>query len=159
MTIGLSSIWYWPKLFKKKNRIEIWTFSFQICFWNQFLTLGSGQTKNYANTTAECYYNYHGIQLFTHQDPQKSKTKCIASLKVERQLASQAMCCHLEPFGAISIHMELFGALVCQLKPFRAISCNFEPFGAILAIIRFSVFSRFFLEYSKKIWKNFWFQV
>ena len=30
----------------KKFRIEIWTFSFQICFWNQFSTLGSGQIEN-----------------------------------------------------------------------------------------------------------------
>ena len=30
--------------FKKKFRIEIWTFSFKICFWNKVLTLGSGQT-------------------------------------------------------------------------------------------------------------------
>ena len=37
---------YWPKLFKKEFRIEIWAFSFQICFRNQFLTSGSGQTKN-----------------------------------------------------------------------------------------------------------------
>ena len=37
---------YWPKRSKKKLRIEIWTFSFQICFKNQFLTLGSGETKN-----------------------------------------------------------------------------------------------------------------
>ena len=35
---------------KKIFRIEIWTFSFQICFRNKFLTLGSGQTENYANT-------------------------------------------------------------------------------------------------------------
>ena len=34
---------------KEKLRIEIWTFLFQICFLNQFLTLGSGQTENYAN--------------------------------------------------------------------------------------------------------------
>ena len=27
-------------------RIEIWTFSFQICFGNKFWTLGSGQTEN-----------------------------------------------------------------------------------------------------------------
>jgi hypothetical protein len=27
-------------------RIEIWTFSFQICFKNQFSTSGSGQTEN-----------------------------------------------------------------------------------------------------------------
>ena len=40
------SISYWPKLFKKKFRIEIWTFSFQICFRNQFSTSGSGQTEN-----------------------------------------------------------------------------------------------------------------
>ena len=26
--------------------IEIWTFSFQNCFWNQFWTSGSGQTEN-----------------------------------------------------------------------------------------------------------------
>ena len=32
--------------FKKKIRIEICTFSFQICFRNQFLTSGSGQTEN-----------------------------------------------------------------------------------------------------------------
>ena len=31
---------------KKKFRIEIWTFSFQICFRNKFLTSGSGQTEN-----------------------------------------------------------------------------------------------------------------
>ena len=31
---------------KKKFRIEIWTFSFQICFKNQFSTSGSGQTEN-----------------------------------------------------------------------------------------------------------------
>ena len=37
---------YWPKLFKKKFRIEIWAFSFQICFQNQFSTSGSGQTEN-----------------------------------------------------------------------------------------------------------------
>ena len=37
---------YWPKRSKKNFRIEIWTFSFQICFKNQFLTSGSGQTEN-----------------------------------------------------------------------------------------------------------------
>ena len=31
---------------KKKFRIEIWTFSFQICFKNKFLTSGSGPTEN-----------------------------------------------------------------------------------------------------------------
>ena len=31
---------------QKKFRIEIWTFSSQICFRNQFWTSGSGQTKN-----------------------------------------------------------------------------------------------------------------
>ena len=31
---------------KKKFWIEIWTFSFQIYFWNQFWTSGSGQTEN-----------------------------------------------------------------------------------------------------------------
>ena len=30
----------------KKIRIEIWTFSFQICFWNHSWTSGSSQTKN-----------------------------------------------------------------------------------------------------------------
>ena len=30
----------------KKNLIEIWTFSFQICFRNQFSTSGSGQTES-----------------------------------------------------------------------------------------------------------------
>ena len=30
----------------KKIRIVIWTFSFEICFRNQFWTLGSGQTEN-----------------------------------------------------------------------------------------------------------------
>ena len=30
----------------KKIIIEIWTLSFQIGFWNQFLTSGSGKTKN-----------------------------------------------------------------------------------------------------------------
>ena len=31
---------------KRKFRIEIWTFSFQICFKNQFSTSGSGPTEN-----------------------------------------------------------------------------------------------------------------
>ena len=31
---------------QKKFRIEMWTFSFQNCFKNQFSTLGSGQTEN-----------------------------------------------------------------------------------------------------------------
>ena len=48
VTLGLSSVSYWPKLFK--IRIEIWAFSFQICFQNQLLTSGSGQTENYTNT-------------------------------------------------------------------------------------------------------------
>ena len=30
----------------KKINIEIWTFSFQIGFWNKFLNSGSGQTEN-----------------------------------------------------------------------------------------------------------------
>ena len=30
----------------KKIKIEVWTFSFQICFWNKFSTSGSGQTEN-----------------------------------------------------------------------------------------------------------------
>ena len=34
------------KTLQKKFRIEILAFSFQICFWNQFSTSGSGQTKN-----------------------------------------------------------------------------------------------------------------
>ena len=29
----------------KKIRIELWTFSFQICFRNQFRTSGSGKTE------------------------------------------------------------------------------------------------------------------
>ena len=37
---------YWPKRSKKKFRTEIWTFSLQICFKNQFSTSGSGQTEN-----------------------------------------------------------------------------------------------------------------
>ena len=37
---------YWLKHSKNKFRIEIWTFSFQIWFWNQLLTSGSGQTEN-----------------------------------------------------------------------------------------------------------------
>ena len=36
----------WPKRFKKKFRIEIRTFSFQICFQNQLSTSGSFQTEN-----------------------------------------------------------------------------------------------------------------
>ena len=35
----------WNSSKQKKIRQEIWTFSFQICFRNQFLTLGSGLTK------------------------------------------------------------------------------------------------------------------
>ena len=34
------------KTLKKKFRTEIWKFSFQICFQNQFSTSGSGQTEN-----------------------------------------------------------------------------------------------------------------
>ena len=37
-----------PRLHRvcKIFRLEIWTFSFQICLWNQFWTLGSGKTEN-----------------------------------------------------------------------------------------------------------------
>ena len=38
---------YWPKCSKKKFRLEIWTFSFQICFKNKFSTSGSGQTEKH----------------------------------------------------------------------------------------------------------------
>ena len=31
---------------KEKFSIDIWTFSFQICFQNKFWTSGSGQTEN-----------------------------------------------------------------------------------------------------------------
>ena len=37
---------YWPKRSKIFFRTETWTFSFQICFKNQFSTSGSGQTEN-----------------------------------------------------------------------------------------------------------------
>ena len=33
------------KTLKKEFRKEIWTFSFKICFWNQFRTSGSDQTE------------------------------------------------------------------------------------------------------------------
>ena len=36
----------WSKRSKKNFTIEIWTFSFQNCFQNQFWTLRSGQTEN-----------------------------------------------------------------------------------------------------------------
>ena len=51
---------YWPKRSKKKFRIEIWTFSFQICFKNQFWTSGSGQTEN----TRICVYVYFQFDHF-----------------------------------------------------------------------------------------------
>ena len=48
---------YQPKLFKKKFSIEILVFFFQICFWNQFLTSGSGQTEN-AQIRVFAYYKF-----------------------------------------------------------------------------------------------------
>ena len=41
-------------------RIEIWTFSFQICFRNKFLTLGSGQSEN----TQICVFAYFKFDHF-----------------------------------------------------------------------------------------------
>ena len=41
----------------KKNRIEIWTFSFQIYFWNQFWTLGPKLILK-ADLKRECPYFY-----------------------------------------------------------------------------------------------------
>ena len=41
----------------KKFRIEICTFSFQICFRNQFWTLGSGQTEN----TQICVFAFFSV--------------------------------------------------------------------------------------------------
>ena len=56
---------YWPKRFKRIC-IEIWTFSFQICFRNQFWTLESGQTEN----TQICVFVYfqfdHGKGFLSH---------------------------------------------------------------------------------------------
>ena len=54
---------YWPKLFKKKFRIEIWTISFQICFQNQFLTLGSGQTENNFHCQSVNCQNHPSIHI------------------------------------------------------------------------------------------------
>ena len=45
---------------EKKFRIEIWTFSFQICFRNQFSTSGSGQTEN----TQICVFAYFQFDHF-----------------------------------------------------------------------------------------------
>ena len=43
---------------KKKFRVEIWTFSFQIYFKNQFLTSGNGQTEN-ARIRVYVYFQFH----------------------------------------------------------------------------------------------------
>ena len=48
--------------------------------------------------TAECYCNDHWLQFSTNQDPQKSKTKCIAWLKVDRQLPSLLLCWNTLPW-------------------------------------------------------------
>ena len=45
---------------KNKFRIEIWTFSFEICFKNQFLTSGSCQTEK----TRICEYLYFQFDHF-----------------------------------------------------------------------------------------------
>ena len=47
----------WSKRYKKKSRIEIWSFLFQICFWNQFPTLGSGQTENAHNSHNALFFS------------------------------------------------------------------------------------------------------
>ena len=43
-----------------KFRIELWAFSFQVCFRNQFSTLGSGQTEN----TQICVFVYFPFDHF-----------------------------------------------------------------------------------------------
>ena len=40
------SIFFFFEILFEKFRIEIWTFSFIICFLNQFCTSESGQTEN-----------------------------------------------------------------------------------------------------------------
>ena len=45
---------------KKYFRIEIWTFSFQICFQSPCLTSGSGQTEN----TQICIFAYFQFDHF-----------------------------------------------------------------------------------------------
>ena len=45
VTLGLSIHFILTETLQTKFRIEIWTFSFQICFRNQFLTLGGGQIE------------------------------------------------------------------------------------------------------------------
>ena len=41
---------YWPKRSKKKFRIEIWTFSFKICFQNQFFDFRKWSNWKYTYT-------------------------------------------------------------------------------------------------------------
>ena len=50
---------------KKKFRIEIWTFSFQNCFKNQFSTSGSGQTENTRIRVTQSHSDYQP-QLWVH---------------------------------------------------------------------------------------------
>ena len=61
----------------KKIRIEIWTFSLQKCFWNKFLTLGSGQTEN----TQICVFAYFQFDHFP-----KSKIYSENSFKMKRSI-------------------------------------------------------------------------
>ena len=69
---------YWPKLFKKKFRIEIWIFSFQICFRNQFWTLGSPKLIPKADLKLECQYFYSNFFFEESQSILKGIKKWIS---------------------------------------------------------------------------------
>ena len=58
----------------KKFRIEIWTFSFQICFWNQLTTSGSGQTENTQISTF-AYFQFDHFQKSKIETESRFKMK------------------------------------------------------------------------------------
>jgi hypothetical protein len=58
---------YWPKRSKKIFKIEIWTFSFQLGFQNQFSTSGSGQTENMQLSVFAYFQSDHFPKLFWKQ--------------------------------------------------------------------------------------------
>ena len=71
-----------PKLLKKKFLKKIWTFSFQICFQNQFWTSGSGQTE--IRVFAYIPFDYFTLGTIG-VEVGGSKHSCIESQGIESQ--------------------------------------------------------------------------
>ena len=67
------------------------------CFASQF--------SYFLLTTCEEYNNNHGLQFSTDVNPMKSKTKCIAYLRKDREVKQLVLCGNKLPWVTVGKHV------------------------------------------------------